>query len=326
MSEILAAVMGTHDVTSGAGGTAERGACPRRSGPEMFLDQPPSGFDRIEVVRVGRQQFHRRLAAFDDRTDRRILVRVEVVQHHDVAVPQMRRQTAADPVNERLGVNRVPFGAQREPALLAQRADQGQVVAPVHRPRFHIFLAAADPHVRAAHRQMGARFIDENQPPRIDAAHPSQECRTLRCHIRPVALARPRAFVLSTKPSRCSARPILVGELRWARGTRRLYSQHNSARVLSGASATTVSKMAISIGERQPPRFGSAATEPVARLRATHRSSVRYPTLNSDASSWEPPLPVSYAATARSRSASSYGSAMATLKYTSSVNSSAFWD
>ena len=98
MSEILAAVMGTHDVTSGAGCAAERGACPRSHRPELFLDQRPRGFDGIEVVRVRRRQFHRGLAAFDDRTDHRILVRVQVVQHHDVARPQVRHQTAPDPV------------------------------------------------------------------------------------------------------------------------------------------------------------------------------------------------------------------------------------
>jgi hypothetical protein len=58
MYEILAAVMRTYDVTSGTGGASESRACPRRNSPNMFLDQRPGGFDRIEVVRVGRQQFH----------------------------------------------------------------------------------------------------------------------------------------------------------------------------------------------------------------------------------------------------------------------------
>ena len=32
------------------------------------------------------------------------------------------------------------------------------------------------------------------QPSRIDATHPSQERGPLRCHVRPVAFARPRPF------------------------------------------------------------------------------------------------------------------------------------
>ena len=86
--------MRTHDVASGAGCAAECDACPRRNGPEMFFDQRPRGFDGIEVVRVRRQQFHRRLTAFDDRTDDRILVRFQIIQHHDVTGPVVSLRSA----------------------------------------------------------------------------------------------------------------------------------------------------------------------------------------------------------------------------------------
>jgi hypothetical protein len=51
------------------------------------------------------------------------------------------------------------------------------------------------------------------------------------------SLGRGRFF--STRTHRGAARPMLVGVFRCARATRRLYSQHNSGSVLSGASPTT---------------------------------------------------------------------------------------
>src|SRR5439155_4327577 len=326
MGEILTTMMRPNDVTASAGHAAERIASPRRVRADVLFDQRPGGFDGIEIVRVGRQKLHRRPAAFDDRADRWRFVGLQIIEHDDIAAPQMRCETAPDPLNERLGVERAPFGAQREPPLLPHRADQRQVVAPVHRTCFQIFLAALDPHVRSAHGDVRPRFIDKNQAAWVSPPHPFQERRSLRCHVRPVAFAWPRAFFLSTNPVRCIARPKLVGVVRCSRATRRLYSQHNSAIVPSGASRTTVTNIFMSIGECQPPRFGSAATDPVSRALATHRWSVRHPMPNRDARSWYPARPVWYAATARSRSAISYGSAMATLKYTFPVNSSAFWD
>jgi hypothetical protein len=45
-------------------------------------------------------------------------------------------------------------------------------VAPVHRPRFDAFVTAIDPRVRAAHREVRARLIDEDQPTRVDTGYP----------------------------------------------------------------------------------------------------------------------------------------------------------
>src|SRR3989442_984957 len=139
-------------------------------------------------------------------------------------------------------------------------------------------------------------------------------------------LGRPLAFFLSTKSARRIARPKLVRVVRADGDARRLYAQHSSATVASGASRTMISSIAMSIGQRQPPPLGRGATDPVARSRATHRCSVRYPTPKSRASSWYPPSPASYAATARSRNVISYDCDMPTLKYNGRVNSSGHRD
>ena len=140
--------------------------------------------------------------------------------------------------------------------------------------------------------------------------------------VRPVDFARARAFVLSTKPARRNARWKLDRAVRRALGARRLYSQHNSVTVASGPSRTTARSTVTSIGHCQPPPLGCGARDCVSRQRATHRSSVRWSTSNSAASRAYDPSPRSYAVTARSRSARSYGLGMAPLKYSSFGHSS----
>ena len=159
------------------------------------------------------------------------------------------------------------------------------------------------------------RFIEKDKAHRIHAAQILQERVTRGCHIRPVDLARPRAFFLSTNPARRIARRRLVSFVRSAAATRRLYSQHSSATVPSGAARTIVVSIWMSIGHDQPPPFGRGATLPVARACATQRCKVRYAIPNVSARRWYPPSPALYAATARCRNTMSYASAMPTLKY-----------
>ena len=80
------------------------------------------------------------------------------------------------------------------------------------------------------------------------------------------------------------------------------------------------------MGHRQPPPLAWGATDPVVRIRATHRSNVRWSRSNNAAIAAYEPSPRSYAATARFRNATSYAFAMASVKYTSAGNSSAVRD
>ena len=92
--------------------------------------------------------------------------------------------------------HRAPFRAERHPAAPAHRADQRQVVAPVHRPGLHVFFAARDPGVRAAHRDVGAGFIEEDQPvdDRCRRTHFRNAARFSATSGRSISLGRGRFF------------------------------------------------------------------------------------------------------------------------------------
>src|SRR5262245_9388675 len=315
-----------HRVPRGAGDSPQRRSAAWCVGPNVSFDETPRGLDRIEIVRIRWQSFHASAALFDVERHLGRFVRGQVIEHDDVAATQPRCQPAPHPLDEGDFFHRAPLRAQHDPAATADGANQRQIVTPVHRSRFHVFLTAFHPRVRAAHRDVGPGFIEKHEPSGILPTHPSHERCAFRRDIRTVHLARPLAFFFSTKSARRIARPKLVRVARADDGTRRLYAQHSSATVASGASRTTVSSMSISIGQRQPPPLGRGTTDPVARSRATHRWSVRYPTPKSRASSWYPPSPAWYAATARSRNVMSYDCDMQTLKYNARVNSSGHWD
>ena len=141
---------------------------------------------------------------------------------------------------------------------------------------------------------------------------------------RSTSLGRGRVF--EHEPARRNARWKLDRAVRRTLGTRRLYSQHNSVTLASGPSRTTARSTVTSIGHGQPPPLGCGARGCVSRQRATHRSSVRWSTSNSAASRAYDPSPRSYAVTARSRSARSYGLNMAPLKYSSFGHSNGIRD
>src|SRR5215475_13430464 len=323
MAKPLTAVTRTDDVACGARDMSQRTRRARRVLANPLFDQTPRGFDGIEIVRVRRQKANRGAPRLDQVANCRRFVCIEIVQQDDVAASQPWCQTRANPLFEAVVGDTPPAHPEREPPIGAHRAEQCQVVAPVHRPWFHKFFTPLHPGVRAAHRDIYARFIDGDQPVRIDGRPPRAKRFTLSMNVGSVALTRTPPFFLRTYPSRFIARRKLVGFDRPSRPTRRLYSRHNSSDVPSGRSRTTACSTMISIGDSQPPPRGRGSIDSVARYCATQRCRVRYPMPKRSARSWYPPSPASYAATARPRNATSYGFAMASVKYSSNVNSSA---
>ena len=65
-----------------------------------FLTSPQAGLDGVEIMRVGRQTAERGPALFDQRADLGGLVRLQVVEEHDVAAAQ------AGPSRSRTNPNR----------------------------------------------------------------------------------------------------------------------------------------------------------------------------------------------------------------------------
>jgi hypothetical protein len=107
-------------------------------------------------------------------------------------------------------------------------------------------------------------------------------------------------------------------------GARRLYSQHSSATVASGAAAITACSSESWMGQRQPPALGFGTNDPVARSWAIHRCKVRGSTENVAATAVNGPSPRRCARTARSRRSTPYAFAIPRVKYTPHGDSSAF--
>lgn len=251
------------------------------------------------------------------------MMRFEIVHPNHIPGAQVRNQAVAHPGDKRDGIGRAPWCRQGDPAREPHRADHRQVVPPMHRARLDIRRAALHPHVRSSHRHIGPSLIEKDETGGINPADTFQECHAFGLDLRTIEFARPMTCFLYTKPARASARRRLDSLVRAARGTRRLYFQHNSPTVSSGIARTTARSTSRSMGEVWPPPLGYGAKSPVQRYAATQRCKVRYPMRNTAANSWYPPSPALYARTARSRNAKSYGSAMRTLKYSSCVNSTA---
>ena len=303
MDKPLATVMGVDDMPRALRDLTQGGARAGRMGPDVAFDESPCGFDGTEVMRVRRQIAQRGAPCLDQASDVGGFVRFEVVEEHDVVRPQAGRQSAADPLDEEPRVDRPPLGVQRDPARPADRADQRQVLPPVHRAWFDVFLAPQDPRVGAPHREVRPRLVEHHQTGRINRPHPSQERGAFRVDVGPVDFARAPAFFLSTYPARRTARTILERLTRPPRGTRRLYARRISSAVASARAAMTAVSVTPWTGECHPPRFGNGVTSPVARVRCTHRRRLLTLIENCSAMATYEPSPASYASTARVRSA-----------------------
>ena len=85
MGEVLTTMIGRDDVARSASDSAEctnRAWCIIANAP---FHETPGGLDRIEVVRVGRQEFQGGAALFDEEAHLRGLVRLQVVEQDDIA-------------------------------------------------------------------------------------------------------------------------------------------------------------------------------------------------------------------------------------------------
>src|SRR6266705_1909202 len=229
----------------------------RRDGANTFLDQGPRGFNRIEVLRVGRQEPQRRPDALDQIADGARLMRGQIVHHDYIAAAQVPHQVATDPRHEPRLVQGAPRRRQRHPAVNANRADHREVRAPIHRPRFHQHGPAGQPRVRASHREIRAGFIEKHQAARVYPPDPALECTAFGLDRGPIQFRWARSFFLNTYPLRCKARNTLDRWTRASGAARRLYARVNSSVVRSGRSWTSEWSNGTSTGEYQPPPFGA---------------------------------------------------------------------
>ena len=164
MSEPRSTVMRANTSSSGVRGFAQDDSIARRDCFDVLLGEAPARFDWIEIGRVRRQVFDARVGAFDQLGDATIVMRLCVVEDHDVAKPEFRNEALTNPSNESIGVRRLEDGAHRDPPRKAHRPDHREARAPIHRTRINELFATTNPSMRSTHREIRSGFVDENEP------------------------------------------------------------------------------------------------------------------------------------------------------------------
>ncbi len=138
-----------------------KGAGLRR--PESCLDLRPTQLNRVEIRRVGRQEFQAGASSFNERPDVCSLVSRQVVHEDNIASPQARDQDLFD-VNLK---GHSVHGSPQDPGGLNVAPAQGGHQR-VMRPRiagrpFHHAQAGDRPSKQAGQAQIHPAFIDEFQ-------------------------------------------------------------------------------------------------------------------------------------------------------------------
>jgi hypothetical protein len=123
MGEPVLTMSRSDDASGALRRMTKRRRSPWRHGPNALLDQCPPCLDRIEIVRVGRQEPERRTDRFDQLADLPGFVGRQIVHHHDIAATQVPDQMTTDPLNESLSIHGAPLRRQREPFVRADGPD-----------------------------------------------------------------------------------------------------------------------------------------------------------------------------------------------------------
>ena len=191
MGEPVVTMSRPYHVTRALRGPSQGDRGARGHGANALLDQRPRGFDRIEVVRVRRQEPEGRARVFNQVAHLPGLMRRQVVHEDDIPGAQLPHEVSSYPADEAWTIHRAPGRGKGEPLVRADGSDHRQVIAPVHRARFDQDFAARQPRVRAAHREIRARFIKEDQPTRVYLPNPAAEAPTFGLDRGPIQFCGP---------------------------------------------------------------------------------------------------------------------------------------
>lgn len=198
MGEPGATVSGFHTMTGAESDSAESDGVTRRVLADVLLLQCPAGLDGIEVGRVRGLVDDPNAFCLAGRDDAGVMVGAEVVHDDHVATFQSRQEAPGQPRDEALLVGRLEHRVEDNPAREANGANQGQVLAPVHRDAIDELLATLDPRVAAAHPHAHAGFVEKNQPFDGNPSNLSQERFAFFDDVGPETFQRPDAFFFTT--------------------------------------------------------------------------------------------------------------------------------
>lgn len=136
---------------------------PRSVTTDVLFLKRPSGLDGVQIRRVRRLIKNAYAVLATNRSDARVVMGPEVVHHDHIPTPELGKQLATQPINESVSVGRREHRAQHHPSAETNRAQQREILAPVHGNAVDVLLAAFHPRVTAAHRQIQARLVQEHE-------------------------------------------------------------------------------------------------------------------------------------------------------------------
>ena len=245
--------------------------------PQGSLDFRPAQLNRVEVWRIGRQEFQACSLRFNQLANGLAGMSRQVIQHHDVASTQGREQLRAH-ISFKGAMIEGTFNHPRSgDSLPTHCGEQGVMRARITGRGFYDPLPGGGSTAQARQAQMCSTFIDKFQAFHQFAQTFHELCLKILpqgFYSRRLALAVVERLFLTGSFKICNSRHIMLGLTRklWASWTR----SHNSTSVTSGRFFTSA-RMSLSADCRVrlgPWAAGKAAQLPVSRQRYHHFSNV----------------------------------------------------
>jgi len=221
---------------SGTKRTRELAKRPRACLSQQGLQLRPSVLDRIEVGRVARKEDETCAASLDQIAHPHDLVRAEFVENDDVPRSQLGSEALLDIRFEGAPVHRSVEHHRRDDAVERQRRGHRDVVAPVLRDGIACTLADGRARIRASHREIDARFVDEEEPSGAADDPSTDEALALSLDLGAVRFGRVETLFLRDMPISMRRRDTV--EMLARTFIRFAISTTNSSSVASGCSNT----------------------------------------------------------------------------------------
>ena len=163
----------------------------------LLLERPPR-FNRVQVGGVRGQIQHADAVGPARRGDAGIVVGAQVVHDEHVPASKLRKQVGREPSHKADPIRGRKHRPEHDPALHADRPEQRERGAPIHRDGVEVCCAAFHPRVTPAHGQVHPRFVEKDQAFDGNPPDRGQERVALGLDVGPSRLQRPAAFVLTT--------------------------------------------------------------------------------------------------------------------------------
>ena len=165
--------------------------------------------DRVEVGRVFRQEHEARPDGSDGLSHRLSLVGAEIVEDHDVARLEGRREELFDIGAEAFAVDGAVEQAGRIDPVVAQSGEERRGLPAAMRDLVDEALSLRRPAAKAGHVGLRPGLVDEDQAPGIDEPLIGSPARAMAAYVRAILLARDEGLFLNVTPIRRKKRLII---------------------------------------------------------------------------------------------------------------------